>query len=135
MNKKILIIIPTAIIISLTLAAFIFHPVPGSSYTKTELYFGLSIPGGGNVSNEEWSSFADSVITPVFLYGSTAIESKGEWLGSDKKITKEESKLVISINEMTDELTAKIDTIRAKYKRYYRQESVMRVDYPVNVNF
>ena len=45
---------------------------PGETRTKTELYFGLSRPGGAEkVSAEEWRGFLDNFVTPRFPDGLT----------------------------------------------------------------
>ena len=35
------------------------------AWVKTELYFGLDIPGGGKVTQEQWTDFVDNVIAKV----------------------------------------------------------------------
>jgi radical SAM superfamily enzyme len=43
----------------------------------------------------------------------------------------ENTRLVVVLHEMTDSLSASIDTLRERYKAAFRQESVMRVDVAV----
>lgn len=104
-------------------------------WTKTELYFGMSKNTGGSVSTEEWNAFEDSVIVKVFSAGSTTIDSKGRWLNENGDVIKESSKIVIAVNKMTPELSAAIDTVREKYKRYFDQSSVLRIEYEAGVSF
>jgi hypothetical protein len=104
-------------------------------YMKTELYFGLSRNDSGVVTQDEWLAFEDTVIATLFPYGSTIFESNGKWMNESGVIISERSKLVTLINELTPELSAKIDTLRERYKRYHHQTSVMRVDQRVEVSF
>ena|SRR5205085_6543476 len=132
MNRKIFIIILSAF--SLLACSFIIIKSSDKNYTKTELYFGFSKTDGSSVTKEEWNAFADSVISRVFSNGSTVIESHGQWRENENLIS-EESRIVISINEMTPELENKIDEIREKYKNYFHQSSVLKVEQPVQANF
>lgn len=106
-------------------------------YIKTELFFGLNKTDGSKVSDEEFDMFADTVISKVYTSGATILKSDGRWLDGEKLI-KEESRVVIyfsKIYEMTDEYSARIDTIREKYKRYYLQQAVLRTDEFINASF
>ena len=106
-------------------------------YIRTELFFGLNKPDGSKVTEQEWESFCDSVISKTFSKGATIMKSDGRWLSGDSLI-KEESRLVIyfsRIYEMTDEFSDKIDLLREKYKKYYDQEAVLRTDDFINASF
>lgn len=104
-------------------------------YVKTELYFGLSRNDSGVVTQDEWLAFEDTVIATLFPYGSTVFESNGKWMNESGVIISERSKMVTLINELTPELSAQIDTLRERYKRYHHQSSVMRIDQKVEVSF
>jgi len=106
-------------------------------FIKTELFFGLNKIDGTKISESEWEAFSDSVISNVFTKGATIMKSNGRWLQGNELI-KEESRVVIYFSrlyEMTDEFSARIDTIREKYKRYYQQEAVLRTDEFINASF
>jgi len=133
MKKKL--IVP---LIFIAVFSAVFYSFSGTEdgWTKTELCFGLSIPGGGVVTDEEFRAFTDSVISYTFPEGFTIIKSTGGWYDPDIKQTIfEDSRIVIRCSKMDDITSAAIDTIRAKYKRYYSQQSVLRVDQKVNVGF
>ena len=106
-------------------------------FIKTELFFGLNKTDGTTVSEIEWESFADTVVSKVFYKGATIMKSDGRWLSGDSLI-KEQSRVVIyfsKLYEMTDEFSEKIDLIREKYKAYYKQEAVLRTDEFINASF
>jgi hypothetical protein len=124
------------IIITIFTSLFFAYPLPDGGWTKTELYFGLSKPDGGTVTNEEFNAFSDSVIAKTFYEGFTVISSKGSWYDYEKKQTiSEESKIVVYFCKMNDEKSAEIDTVRAKYKRYFNQQAVLRSDQKAEVDF
>jgi len=106
-------------------------------FIKTELFFGLNKIDGTKINEKEWEAFADSVISLTFTKGATILKGDGRWLQGSELI-KEESRIVVyfsKLYEMTDEFSAKIDTIREKYKRYYQQEAVLRTDEFINASF
>jgi hypothetical protein len=106
-------------------------------YIKIELYFGMNKTDGGKVSEAQWESFADTVISKVFSKGATITKSDGRWLSGDSLI-KEESRVVTYFSrlyEMTDEFSDNIDMIREKYKLYYFQEAVLRTDEYITASF
>lgn len=107
----------------------------GQKMTKTELFFGLSKPDGQVISTKDWQAFADTVIAKTFTEGLTIIDARGQWLGQDGKLVSESSKMLIVISILSSERSKQIDLVREKYKKYFQQESVMRVDKPVRVAF
>jgi Protein of unknown function (DUF3574) len=54
-------------------------PGEGDAMTATRLYFGLSIPGGGTVSDADWRDFLAHEVTPRFPDGLTVNEARGQW--------------------------------------------------------
>ncbi|WP_162794105.1 DUF3574 domain-containing protein [Runella rosea] len=107
----------------------------GEKMTKTELYFGLSKPDGSMISSNAWQAFADTVIAKTFTEGSTIIDGQGQWLGHNGKLVSEPSKILIVLSKLTPERSQQIESIREKYKKYYQQEAVMRVDEQLKVAF
>jgi hypothetical protein len=107
----------------------------GQKMTKTELFFGLSKPDGQIILAKDWQGFADTVIAKTFTEGSTVIDARGQWLGQDGKLVSESSKMLIVISKLSSERSKQIDLVREKYKKYFQQEAVMRVDKRVRVEF
>jgi hypothetical protein len=103
--------------------------------TRTELFFGLSKPNGGSVSSSDFQAFADTVITKNFSEGSTIIDAKGQWLGNNGTLISESSKVLVLVSKMDKKQSEKIEMVREKYKKYFQQESVLRVDSKVKVGF
>jgi hypothetical protein len=105
-----------------------------TEFVKTELYFGLSKPGGA-VSANEWNKFLDEQVTPSFKEGLTVVDGKGQWLNQAGVVTKEDSKILILIHKPSPDKDAAIQKIIETYKRQFQQESVLRVTSAVKVEF
>ena len=111
-------------------------PTPGeTAMVRTELYFGLSTPGDGQVTEEQFNAFVAQVITPRFPDGLTIVDAIGQWREPAGHISHERSKLLIVLHEPGSAATAAIEEIRAQYKSRFNQESVMRVTSTANVAF
>ncbi|MGE4801499.1 DUF3574 domain-containing protein [Yersinia hibernica] len=109
------------------------HCVKGELMTQTTLYFGSNRPHGSVISSTEWQSFVNNDVTSRFKDGLTVIDAKGQWLGNDGNIAKENSKILILIHK--NEKETAIETLRSRYKQQFAQESIMRVDVPICVDF
>lgn len=107
----------------------------GQKMTKTELFFGLSKSDGQIISNKDWQAFADSVIAKTFTDGSTLIDARGQYLEEDGKLISESSKMLIIVSTLDSKRSKQINLVREKYKKYFQQKSVMRIDKPVRVEF
>ncbi len=95
------------------------------------MYFGLSKPDGGVVSEAEWEGFADEYITPRFKEGLTIVDADGQWMGEDGVLVKEKTKIVILFHCNSGDKKTAIEFVRDKYKELFDQEAVVRVtSYP-----
>jgi hypothetical protein len=103
---------------------------------ETDLYFGMSKPNGGSVTDKEWESFRENYIAIAFKQGSTIINASGSWLDpvSRKQVT-EASHLVIYLHKNSKAVSKQIDSLRKQYQTLFRQQSVLRVDKKVIVAF
>ncbi|CAI2008058.1 DUF3574 domain-containing protein [Serratia proteamaculans] len=107
----------------------------GDPMTQTTLYFGLNRPVGPVISAAEWQSFVDRQVTPRFKDGLSVFDAKGQWLGNDGKLARENSKALMLIHASGKESETNIEALRSSYKQQFAQDSVMRVDTPVCVAF
>lgn len=110
-------------------------PVPRAtvrfeSYYRTELYMGMSVPGGGTVSNESWEQFLREFVTPLFPDGFSILDGRGQYREASGTIAKETSHVLVFLYRKADRKAAsvKIENIRGEYKKRFSQESVLRVD-------
>ncbi len=106
----------------------------GSPMTETELFFGMSRPGGGTVSENDWSEFLQTQVIPRFAQGFSVIESTGFWLDGQSKQTITETSRIISRLLRPGDAEA-IPLMIDAYRKRFDQESVLRVDTPVCATF
>lgn len=99
-------------------------------YFRSELFMGLSIPGGGVVSEEDWEKFLSEVVTPMFPAGFTVLSSRGQYRESSGVIAKEPSHVLVFLYRKSNrkKVGSNIEKIRSEYKKRFQQESVLRVD-------
>jgi hypothetical protein len=102
-----------------------------TAYLRTELFFGMDIPTGGKVSEDEWQKFVGEIVTPRFPEGFTVDDALGQYLDG-KTLVREKSKQLILIypRKLRSGSSRKIEEIRAAYIRSFNQKSVLRVDLP-----
>jgi hypothetical protein len=99
-----------------------------------ELYFGLSIPGGGTVSEADWRRFVDEEITPRFPDGLTITAAEGQWKDRTGMVREPSKRLFVAIaGAQADD--AKLEAIRAAFRTRFRQQAVLRVETPVCAGF
>ena len=104
--------------------------VKAENYYRTELYLGMSIPGGRMVGDAAWEIFLNEVVTPLFPDGFTVLAGHGQYRETSGTIAKEPSHVLVFLYRKSERraASAKIERIRAEYKKRFAQESVLRVD-------
>ncbi|RJF52709.1 DUF3574 domain-containing protein [Serratia inhibens] len=107
----------------------------GDPMVQTTLYFGLNRPAGPMITAAEWQGFVDRQVTPRFKDGLSVFDAKGQWLGNDGKLARENSKALMLIYAPGKDSETDIEALRSSYKQQFAQDSVMRVDAPVCVAF
>ena len=108
-----------------------------STWLRTELIFGLSLPGekSGTVSQQQWTDFLKDVITPRFPEGLTVTDGFGQWRDKQGALTSEPSKIVLLVYPPTDSAESGIQEIRELYKKKFAQESVLRLTTQTQASF
>ena len=113
--------------------------VLAEKFYRTEVYFGMDKPNGGEVSEKEWDNFLETEVTPLFPKGLTVITGYGQFLDSKNNIERENSRMLILFYTKKERrlVHEKIEKIRAVYKKLFEQESVLRVDFrqPIEISF
>ncbi|MDU7186442.1 MAG: DUF3574 domain-containing protein, partial [Klebsiella sp.] len=69
-----------------------------NAMVQTTLYFGLSRPAGKDITAQEWQQFVDRDVTPRFRDGLTVFDARGQWLGNDGTVAREQSKALMLIH-------------------------------------
>ena len=108
-------------------------------FYRTELYFGRSIPSGGTVSDDEWEKFLLDVVTDRFPSGFTVLDARGQYKQVNNEVIKEPTKILIFFYPPSARASSrrKVEEIRRAYVKQFKQESVLRLDFPgiVEVRF
>ncbi len=114
------------------------HPARTQGWVDTKLYFGLGPADDASqgVSEAEWRGFLDKEVTSRFPAGLSVMDVYGQWL-SKKTGTVERirSKVLVIEYPATKENTARIEAIRAAWKKMTGDQSVLRVTQPADVSF
>jgi hypothetical protein len=101
-----------------------------------DLMFGRNIGGALGVTEDEWSDFVASEITPWFPQGLSVDDAVGQWRDRDTSaIVKEPSKDVTLIVPQDADVKGKIDAVVTAYKEHFKQQSVGVVMRPACVSF
>lgn len=95
---------------------------------RLELLFGTSRRQGAPISEEEWTSFLDTEVTPRFPDGLTVLSGPGQWRGTDGLVARERSMMLLIWYDPTSLADGHVESIRSAFKQRFNQESVMRVD-------
>lgn len=90
------------------------------------LYFGTSRTEGV-VTQDEWTAFLATSVTPRFPQGLTVWDAAGQWRTTDGKIIREVSHVLSVVHlDVAHDQQAMVEIIAA-YKARFHQEAVLRV--------
>lgn len=99
------------------------------------LFCGLNIPGGGEVSEEEWRAFVRDEVTPRFPDGLTIWRAEGQWRGRDGALVREPVLVIEIMHRPELRIDRDIVAIAEAYKSRFKQDAVMRVTVPASIEF
>jgi Protein of unknown function (DUF3574) len=97
-----------------------------STMVRDMLYFGRNRPSGGLVSDAEWQSFLDEVVTPRFPAGLTVIDAKGQWRGESGRVEQEKAEILTLFHPGDAAARRAVDQVIHEYQRRFQQEAVLR---------
>jgi hypothetical protein len=106
-----------------------------TALVREVLYFGRNRPGGGTVTDEEWQSFLDQVLTPRFPAGLTVVAATGQWKGKSGLVEQERSEVVTVFHSGDEAARRAVMEVVVEYKRRFRQEAVLRERMPTCARF
>jgi hypothetical protein len=104
-------------------------------WTRSEMYFGLLRLDGTPVTENDWKTFVEQVVTPRFPAGLTVFDGAGQWRNAAGRIDREPSKVLVILHPNTESIDAKIDEVRRLYCERFNQEAVMKVTSVARVSF
>ncbi len=92
----------------------------GTEMVRAELLFGR-----GAVTDEAWADFLATNVTPRFPDGLTVLNGHGQWLSpATGRISHEASTVLLILAPKANDLKARLDAVRADYKKRFHQQSV-----------
>jgi hypothetical protein len=109
------------------------EPLPGicllpsqRSMMVAELFFGRDRAGREPVSDGEWGSFLDTVITPNFPDGLTVFDGYGQWRNQETGVIGHSPhvKIVLVAVKRSPDLPERFNAVMEAYKTRFQQKSV-----------
>jgi len=100
------------------------------------LFFGRSVPGGGQASDQDWQRFVQTVVTPALPNGFTEVDASGSWLSPAGHATRHEATklLLVSLPASPGAMTP-VQKVRAAYQARFHQQLVGMIVTPGCASF
>lgn len=92
---------------------------------RDALTFGLSIPGGGTVTDSTWERFLAEAVTPRFRSGFTVLSASGQWQEETGLIQREPSRILLLFHLPEPVVDSSLLQIKQTYMTDFRQEAVL----------
>jgi hypothetical protein len=100
-------------------------PVDTDPWQRLEIVFGRDIKGGGRVSDKQWRSYVQQVLSPTFPDGLSVVEAEGRWVSPTGQAYVEDSFVVLIYLPADAAPGERIDAVVKDYKARFQQESVL----------
>lgn len=110
-------------------------PVGQEPMRTAQLFFGRNIGAKPGVSDAAFRKFVDEELTPRFPAGLTVLDGGGQWKGSEDKLIREASKVVVLVLPNNSEDSRKLNEARKAYAQRFHQESVLLITQAACVDF
>ena len=104
-----------------------------SQQVSDRLFFGLSIPDGGMVSDSAWRVYLKDVVTPALPEGFTVYRTEGQWLDPRGVLVKEPGMVVEVHHPAGVPADSVFERIATEYRLRFRQDAVLRATAPAQV--
>ncbi len=89
------------------------------------LYFGRSVSGRAQVSDQEWNEFRDQVVTPTLPDGYTVLDGQGAWMNPRSHVTiSEATKILVVALPDAPASRGEINRIRSAWQHRFHQYAV-----------
>ncbi len=106
----------------------------GGKWSRYELYMGQTFNDGkDSVGAQQWEDFLKTEVTPKFSDGYTVLEAQGFW--GSKGVTYAEKSKVLMVVSPDGDAEEYIDEVADAYKKKFNQEAVLKLTYPVDIEF
>lgn len=118
-----------ALIVMLGLAGCMSAPMPvacpaGQAQLRTaQLFLGAGKPAA--LTDRDLSRFVDQEVTPRFPDGVTVVDGGGQWKGSENRMIREASKVVLVVLPTTGTGHGKVEAVRTAYRTRFKREPIV----------
>lgn len=96
-----------------------------------QLFFGRNVGAVHGISDAEFGTFVDEVLSRRFPTGMTHVSGFGHWQGSGKLPVREQSDVVTFVLPDAPATLANLEGARRDYMARFRQDSVLMTYQPV----
>ena len=98
------------------------------AFVSDRLFCGVSVPGGGTVTDAQVDAFLTEVVEPRFPDGFTVWRANGRWRGGG-----EETVVIEIVRPRDARLERLVGEIANEYRVRFGQEAVLRVTSPARM--
>ncbi len=123
------VMVRTLLISSLILAGCATRPAcvaPMSAAVVETLYFGSDRKGEEAVTDDEWTSFVETIVTPELPQGFTTWGANGQWRKTDGTLDRERTHILQFVHAPSEDYSERLERIAADYRRRFDQDAVLR---------
>jgi len=94
-------------------------------WVASHIYCSRNIPAGGEVSEQQFSEFLETQVTPSFPAGLTCYDAYGQMQDSQQQIVKQKSKVLILVHQNTKADTDAVKQVIRSYRSRFGNPQVM----------
>ena len=98
-----------------------------TKWIRSEIFFGRIIPGGGQVSEEQFAAFLQDSVTKAFPVGMTVYDVYGQMERADGDIVRQDTKVVLLIHDGSQANEQAITDIISNYRSSFGNPQVMHL--------
>jgi len=98
-------------------------PVGQASLQTAQLFLGGKTPAAP--AERDLSRFVDQEVTPRFPDGVTVVRGGGQWKGSENRMIREASKVVLVVLPASGDSHGKVEAVRIAYRSKFKQDPVV----------
>ncbi|TAJ70509.1 MAG: DUF3574 domain-containing protein [Phenylobacterium sp.] len=104
-------------------------PAGQAQLRTAQLFLGVQAPAG----DRDLRRFVDQEVTPRFPDGVTVVDGGGQWKGSENRMIREASKMVLVVLPAGGDSHRKVEAVRTAYRSKFKREPVVILTPPACV--
>jgi hypothetical protein len=106
-------------------------PAGQAPLRTAQLFLGSGKPAV--LTDGDLRRFVDQEVTPRFPDGVTVVDGGGQWKGSENRMIREASKVVLVVLPTAGDRQGKVEAVRTAYRTRFKQEPVVVLPPPACV--